>query len=238
MERDSFVFYKSYYEAVKNLDDKTQLSIFESICEYALYHNEIELDKTALSLFTLIKPNLEANYKKWVNGCKGGAPKGTINNPKGKNQFNKKDNQEDNQRKTKGKSKDNAMNNELCLMNNVDVLCTNDNEIHKLHTDGVAFIELPLNELGKYKQIYQEEIDYYKNLFPNVNVEQELRNMLGWLNSNPKKRKTKNGINQFINSWLSRKQDNSNNYDISNNSYNKKFTIADMQNMKGKILND
>ena len=31
--------------------------------------------------------------------------------------------------------------------------------------------------------------------------------MAGWLNSNPKKRKTKSGILRFINGWLSREQD-------------------------------
>ena len=31
--------------------------------------------------------------------------------------------------------------------------------------------------------------------------------MRGWLNANPKKRKTKAGILRFVNSWLSREQD-------------------------------
>ena len=31
--------------------------------------------------------------------------------------------------------------------------------------------------------------------------------MVGWLDSNPTKRKTKRGINRFINNWLSNAQD-------------------------------
>ena len=40
-----------------------------------------------------------------------------------------------------------------------------------------------------------------------VDIMQELRNMKGWCNSNPTKRKTKRGILRFINGWLSREQD-------------------------------
>ena len=35
--------------------------------------------------------------------------------------------------------------------------------------------------------------------------------MKGWLNANPKKKKTRSGINRFINNWLSREQDKGNN---------------------------
>lgn len=36
---------------------------------------------------------------------------------------------------------------------------------------------------------------------------QELRKMRGWLDANPTKRKTSRGIRRFVNSWLSRSQD-------------------------------
>ncbi|MGU5691419.1 MULTISPECIES: replication protein [Aeromonas] len=44
-------------------------------------------------------------------------------------------------------------------------------------------------------------------LYPAVDVAQELRTMTGWLIANPTKRKTRTGINRFINSWLSKCQD-------------------------------
>ena len=40
-----------------------------------------------------------------------------------------------------------------------------------------------------------------------MDVEQELRRMVAWLDSNPTKRKTRRGIERFINSWLARTQD-------------------------------
>ena len=50
-------------------------------------------------------------------------------------------------------------------------------------------------------------VEKYKKLYPGVDVEQELRNMCGWLDSNPSNRKTKNGIKSFITRWLNKKQD-------------------------------
>lgn len=40
-----------------------------------------------------------------------------------------------------------------------------------------------------------------------MDVEQELRRMIAWLDSNPIKRKTRRGIERFINNWLARTQD-------------------------------
>ena len=36
---------------------------------------------------------------------------------------------------------------------------------------------------------------------------QELRKMIGWLEANPKKRKTKQGVLRFVTAWLAREQD-------------------------------
>lgn len=67
-------------------------------------------------------------------------------------------------------------------------------------------IALPLNDGSEY-QIFQEQCKEWSDLYPSVDVMQQLRNMRGWLVSNPTRRKTKRGIRKFINSWLSREQD-------------------------------
>lgn len=54
--------------------------------------------------------------------------------------------------------------------------------------------------------VRQADVDRYTELYPAVNVVQELRSMAGWLEANPKRRKTKSGINKFINSWLAKTQ--------------------------------
>ena len=66
-------------------------------------------------------------------------------------------------------------------------------------------IELPLND-GSTCGVTREEIDGYAKLYPAVDVEQELRNMLGWCMANPAKRKTRSGIRRFIVGWLAREQ--------------------------------
>lgn len=69
-----------------------------------------------------------------------------------------------------------------------------------------AVIYLTLNDKSQYP-IYQTDIDKWQTLYPAVNVLQQLRAMSGWLDANPQKRKTKQGIKRFINSWLAREQD-------------------------------
>lgn len=81
IERDSFVFYRSFYEAIKDLDKKEQSNLLCAICELALNGNEIELNGISSTIFKLIKPQINANLKRYKNGVKGGRPK-TENKPK------------------------------------------------------------------------------------------------------------------------------------------------------------
>ncbi len=78
-------------------------------------------------------------------------------------------------------------------------------EPEKLDT-GQKVISLILND-KTFHDVYQKDIEKWNELFPAVDVMQELRKMVGWLDSNPTKRKTKRGINRFINNWLSNAQD-------------------------------
>ena len=72
--------------------------------------------------------------------------------------------------------------------------------------DQKAVIYLILNDKTEYP-IYSRDIEEWKSLYPSVDIMQELRNMRGWLNSNPERRKTKRGIKRFINAWLAKEQD-------------------------------
>ena len=69
-------------------------------------------------------------------------------------------------------------------------------------------MELPLID-GTTYQVSDIELSNFKQLYPAVDVEQELRSMLGWLIANPKNRKTRVGTPRFINAWLSKRQDSS-----------------------------
>lgn len=84
-----------------------------------------------------------------------------------------------------------------------DTYCT---EPNKSAPVPAAVIELILNDKTLYP-IHQSDIDMWQELYPGVNVLQQLRAMSGWLDANPQKRKTRKGVKRFINNWLSREQD-------------------------------
>lgn len=90
MKRDSFIFYKSFYDSIKELDPKDQVQIYDAIFQYQFEGNEIELKGICKSIFTLIIPQLEANNKRYINGLKGGAPKGNQNATKKQPKINQK----------------------------------------------------------------------------------------------------------------------------------------------------
>jgi hypothetical protein len=68
--RDSSIFYRSFYEAIKSLPESNQLEVYNAIFEYSFNFNEIELTGLSKTIFTLIKPQLEANKKRFENGTK------------------------------------------------------------------------------------------------------------------------------------------------------------------------
>lgn len=72
-------------------------------------------------------------------------------------------------------------------------------------------IKILLNDKSYY-EVSTEKIVQWKDTYPAVNVEQELKKMVSWCDANPARRKTRNGVERFINSWLSREQDRGGTY--------------------------
>ena len=77
--RDSCVFYRSFFEAIKVLPKENQAEIYNAIFEHAFNFNEIELEGINLTVMTLIKPQINANIRKYENGKK---PKNSTSKPK------------------------------------------------------------------------------------------------------------------------------------------------------------
>ena len=78
--RDSFVFYKSFYDAIKQIPEEYQLELYNAILGYSLEGLEpSNLSDIASAMFTLIKPNIDSAQKKYEasvsNGKRGGRPK-------------------------------------------------------------------------------------------------------------------------------------------------------------------
>lgn len=72
--RDSFIFYNSFLEALDELEPEVQLIVYQAIARYSLREEMPALEGTAKAIFSLIKPQIDANNKRYEDGCKGGRP--------------------------------------------------------------------------------------------------------------------------------------------------------------------
>ena len=89
MERDSMVFYRSFYEALKDLSDAELAKAFRVLAEYGLNGVELECEGTAKVILMMAKPQIDKNNSRYENGKKGaefgrlgGRPKKPQENPK------------------------------------------------------------------------------------------------------------------------------------------------------------
>ena len=70
--RSGFTFFRSYYEAAQNLNDKQRLQLYDAIIQYAIDGIEANLGGVAESMFILIKPTLDKSRAKSQAGAIGG----------------------------------------------------------------------------------------------------------------------------------------------------------------------
>ena len=75
VNRNSFVFYDSFYKAMSYLNDKEKIQYIEAIYNYSLFDITIDMDLKIEAMFALIKPQIDANIRKRENGKKGGRPR-------------------------------------------------------------------------------------------------------------------------------------------------------------------
>lgn len=74
MKRDSFVFYTSFSDAISELDEASRLAVYEAIVQYASTGDMPELSGVPKAIMTLIKPQIDANTRRYENGSLGGRP--------------------------------------------------------------------------------------------------------------------------------------------------------------------
>lgn len=65
MERNSFVFYKDWMEAIKDLPNDIILEIYDSITEYAFSGNIPNLKPMAKIAFNFIKADIDRSLNKY-----------------------------------------------------------------------------------------------------------------------------------------------------------------------------
>lgn len=89
MKRNSTIFYRSFYEAIKDLDEQQQLVVYNAIFKYTLDGELSDLKGIPGTIFKLILPQLEANNSKYLNGKKGGRkPNNNLNETKQEPNYN------------------------------------------------------------------------------------------------------------------------------------------------------
>ena len=74
-QRDSFVFYRSFRDAFAELRPNDRLVIYEAIANYALDGVEPDLRGVTRGYWQLIRPQIDANYKRFQSGRRGGRPR-------------------------------------------------------------------------------------------------------------------------------------------------------------------
>ena len=234
MDNKAFIFYMSFYEAMQELPEKDRLKLYDAIAEYGLF-GELKKPLSGISkaCFALIKPQIDANEKRRNGGKKGGRPKNEkpmvsdsetygFENEKPmvlQNSENGKPKEKEKveSRKIKEKVKDIEIPNGIsCAEPETasapeapdDFLPFGEPEPDFMPEPipDPVFVSLPLVGNDSH-EITETEVDEYKALYPAVDVEQELRNMRGWLMDNPTRRKTKRGIAAFVGNWLRKEQD-------------------------------
>ena len=149
MNRDSTIFYRSFYEAIKELPEVNQLEIYNAIFEHSLNLNKPNLTGLSKTIYTLIEPQIEANLKRYENG----------NKPKKKQ----------NQSETEAKTKQDLSNSEANKNKNVNKNDNNNEKdntsLKKKQTHKHLFSDSPYIDKHKFKEVLKDwntdKLKYY-----------------------------------------------------------------------------
>lgn len=78
INRDSTVFYKSYYDVIRQLPPELQLQAYDTILQYAYNGTEPErdaIDPTVYIIYTMARPQIDTNNRRYKAAQKGGRPR-------------------------------------------------------------------------------------------------------------------------------------------------------------------
>lgn len=81
MERESFVFYKSWQEAIDLLPIDVQALAYRAIVRYACTGEEPQLGGMVKIILTMAQPVIDTNNRRFEGGLKGGRPRKPTEKP-------------------------------------------------------------------------------------------------------------------------------------------------------------
>lgn len=186
---ESFVFYESFYAAIKKLPAEMQAEALEAIVRYGISGEEYSgEDITIAAMMELIMAQITLAKKKREECSRGGRasrPKAAVQEKRAEPQEPPKPAEVKAEPAEKAKPKAKPK--------------------KKAEDRGAVVCEIPLNQ-GTH-EVREKDVLEWQKLYPAVDVMQELRSIVGWSRANPQNRKTKNGVERFIAAWLKREQD-------------------------------
>lgn len=196
MAMEYVALYHSYLKSVGLLNDAERGRLFTSLLEYSMTGAEPELRGNERFVWPMMREQIDRDKRNYQKKCE------TLRNNANK----------------RWESPEYSMQMDAngCRSMQMDAEAYKEKEKEKekakekVKANDIPSAEAPILSLpladGSAWGVLQADIDGWRALYPAVDVMQQLRNMLGWLDANPKNRKTRNGIKRFVNSWLAKEQ--------------------------------
>lgn len=220
-EKRSFVMYTSWATMMAGMPEEQAGQLIKAICAYQIGIEYTPADPTVNAVFSMILMKMQEDAESYEDSCK----KKSENAKKRWNdakpmQKDAKDMQKDAKACTCIKEECKPMQMDGDTESDSDTDTETDKEKRLLkpstkvsaqsdlfdHSEPQADVEaIPLNDGSEWRPT-QAEYEEYCRLYPAVDVKSEIAGMRAWSLSNPKNKKTKNGVKRFLNGWLSKEQ--------------------------------
>lgn len=201
-DKNSFVMYTEYLRHVQKMDMEQRGKLFTAILCYAAGKEIPELDAAADMAFSFIQDRMDRDNAAYMEKCEKRREAGKLG---GRPKANGSSEKQVKAKKANGFS-EKQNNPDTDIDNEPDTdISSNDNRVMAPADNPPCAGKFLLNDATEY-EVSENDVVTYQQLYPGIDVKQELRNIEAWCLSNPRNRKTRNGAKRFLNAWLSRAQ--------------------------------
>lgn len=213
--KNSFVMYTDYMQHLEIMDMEQRGVFLTAVMKYASGDDLPEMDGMVRMAFSFAKAQMDRDNEQYLKtiearreaGRQGGVAKANLQKQKIANVANAK------QDMAKAECAKQTVAN-LPDTDNVTVTVTDTVTVNKKDISPEPEKSAPgsriagafvLND-GSMYNVTENDVEQFQQLYPGIDCMQELRNIIGWCDSNPKNRKTRSGAKRFLNAWMSRAQ--------------------------------
>ena len=184
--QESFIFYRSYSDAIKQLPEKDQLNALWAIINHSVDEEEQQAEGLANIVYTMAKPQIEANIKRKTDGSKGAEYGALGGRPKKENPIGVI-------------SKTPNVN----VNSNVNVNNNDNGNVNVNNSQASLEIITP-----KQKIIFTEkQTDELRKSYPDVDIVGEIAKIQESINKMPKCNLYGESLSEYIKRWLARTRD-------------------------------